>query len=122
MKTMITLNFSLQPGTTTSPTPVPVPTPTPTPTPAPTPVPTPSSGLDLVATYRWSSSNAIRWGDGVVQVYDATSYEGTGFVDLLNRWNAVTGGTTVFILPQGPTSPIRISYSVERVTAFGPGT
>lgn len=110
VKTVITLNFSFQPGTAVSSTP------------APTPAPTSAPGLDLVATYGWSSSNAIRWRDGVVQVYDATGYLGTGLVDLLNRWNAVIGGTTVFVLSEDPGSPIRISYNTEQVTALGPGT
>jgi hypothetical protein len=123
-KNTVTLNFSLQPSTVTSPTPAPEPTPapTPTPTPTPTPAPTPSSALDLVMTYGWGRSNVVRWRDGVVQVYDATQYEGVNLVDLLNRWNAVIGGTTVFELSGDPTSPVRIYYDAAKVTAFGSGT
>ena len=125
-KSTVTLNFSLQPSTVTSPTPAPeptpAPTPTPTPAPTPTPTPTPSSALDLVMTYGWGRSNVVRWRDGVVQVYDATQYEGVNLVDLLNRWNAVIGGTTVFELSPNPESPIQIAYDVATVTALGPGT
>jgi len=62
--------------------------------------------LDYVKAHFYYCGYTTRWNDGFIEVYDATQYK--QMQEVLNVWNEVIGGSTVFRLSENPNSPIQI--------------
>jgi len=77
--------------------------------------------VNLLIQYGWGKTNVVRWGNGIINVYDETN-AGIDVGSLLATWSDLTGGVTTFRLSSNPQSPIRIFYDVAKVTSAGYGT
>lgn len=60
----------------------------------------------------------VRWADGIVEVYNTTTDSGIDLAQVLNDWNGIIGGKTVFRASDNPQSPVQIVYDTS-IANFG---
>ncbi|HHT10592.1 MAG TPA: hypothetical protein GX009_09795 [Candidatus Atribacteria bacterium] len=62
--------------------------------------------LEYVKKHFYNCGQITRWNDGYIDVYDETNYK--RIPDVLQVWNEVIGGSTIFQLSENPNSPVHI--------------
>ena len=62
--------------------------------------------IDYVKKHFYYCGYMTRWNDGIIEVFDETNYQ--RMPEILNVWNEIIGGSTIFRLSDNPNSPIHI--------------
>lgn len=66
---------------------------------------------ELIQRYGWGNNRIIHWPEGKIGVYDETEFWRMG--DVLEQWNEIIGGKTVFYLSSNPLSPVHVKYDKD---------
>jgi len=74
---------------------------------------------ELVIIYNSSGikgQKPIRWGNGIVEVYDATGY--SRLQEALDAWNQAIGGPMTLKKSMNPNAPLKIRYDAAYIEQF----